>query len=312
MIHVVKRLVPEFKETQEDKFTFRHFTEGITNKLVCITDSVTGISVNVRTYGSYTEYVIDRKQELLVTESCSNVRLYGTFLNGVVYSFIPGRTLKFEDMKDENVFNNVAVAIAKHHKIEPPIVKTPMLFVTLRKWLVNVPNEYVDPKKHAFDADILKDELIFLETHLKNKSDVVLCHNDLLLGNFIKGENSVSLIDYEYSSYNYRAFDFANHFNEWCGFECEWEKFPDEETQRKLISVYFEAFYKKDAKEMKEEIDQLIEDVKWFVLASHYYWGIWALIQGALSYIDFDYTEYAQRRFDRYFYVKNQLLNQQK
>ena len=25
----------------------------------------------------------------------------------------------------------------------------------------------------------------------------------------------VMLIDYEFSSYNYRAFDLANHFNEW-------------------------------------------------------------------------------------------------
>ena len=58
--------------------------------------------------------------------------------------------------------------------------------------------------------------------------DIVLCHNDLLSGNILLcptdgtssrgGGNDVGskavLIDYEYSMYNYRAFDIANHF---CG-----------------------------------------------------------------------------------------------
>lgn len=59
-----------------------------------------------------------------------------------------------------------------------------------------------------------------------------LCHNDLLSGNILRaqspparvcsgGEDAkevkeevvVHLIDYEYAAYNYRAFDFANHFS---------------------------------------------------------------------------------------------------
>ena len=52
-------------------------------------------------------------------------------------------------------------------------------------------------------------------------------------------ENRIILIafldNFEYSSYNYRAFDLANHFNEWCGFDCDWSQFPNEETQRKFI-----------------------------------------------------------------------------
>lgn len=68
--------------------------------------------------------------------------------------------------------------------------------------------------------------------------EVVLCHNDVLSGNVLlhaTNENSqnvnetifqkipqndseadpkVTLIDYEYSCYSYRAFDIANHF---CG-----------------------------------------------------------------------------------------------
>ncbi|ELP87913.1 ethanolamine kinase, putative [Entamoeba invadens IP1] len=308
IIYVVKKLVPNFKDTQPDKFSFRHFTEGITNKLVCITDTTTNFSVNVRTYGSYTEYVIDRKQELLVTEACSTVTLYGTFLNGVVYSYIPGRTLCLGDLIDLKTFKDTAVAIARHHKITPPLVKAPLLFVTLRKWLANVPLEYVDQKKTPYPINVLKDELVFLENKLKDKSDVVLCHNDLLLKNFIKSTDGVSLIDFEYSSYNYRAFDLANHFCEWCGFECNWDSYPNQETQRRFISMYLSAYYKKPAEELIGEIEKILEDVKWFELASHFYWGTWSLIQAALSSIDFDYTVYAYERFNRYFVVKKNLM----
>ena len=51
--------------------------------------------------------------------------------------------------------------------------------------------------------------------------EIVLCHNDLLCGNILLCPSEVPgsvekavLIDYEYSMYNYRAFDIANHF---CG-----------------------------------------------------------------------------------------------
>ena len=41
-------------------------------------------------------------------------------------------------------------------------------------------------------------------------------HNDLLGGNILINDNipEVTIIDYEYAGYNYRAFDFSDHF---CG-----------------------------------------------------------------------------------------------
>lgn len=89
---------------------------------------------------------------------------------------------------------------------------------------------------------------------------LVFCHNDLLSGNILHvpatattnnnpntNNNStstsdattnnttgevpsespqVTLIDFEYGSLNYRAFDIANHFCESAGFECDWRQFP--------------------------------------------------------------------------------------
>ena len=311
LTYILKKLVPEFKNATQSDISFIHFTEGITNKIVCATNMQNNFRVNIRTFGSYTEYLIDRDMELLIMNSVPTVKVYGTFLNGMVYSFIPGRTLSIGDLIDIKTFNQTAISISNHHKLNPPsIKKVPTLFITLRKWISNVPLEYLDPKKKPYDIKVLKEELIFMEENLKNRSDIVLCHNDLLLKNFIKSEKYVEVIDYEYCGYNYRAFDIVNHFNEWCGFEVNWDIFPNEDTQRRFLKIYFENYYDSNKEEINinEKINEMLEDIKWFDLASNYYWGIWALIQAALSTIDFNYNEYANLRFKRYFFIKNRLL----
>ena len=310
VLYVLKKFVPEFKDSTLDDISMIHFSEGITNKIVCVTNKKNNFKVNVRTYGAYTEYIIDRDMELLVMINCPKKKIYGAFLNGLIYSYIEGRTISIGDLIDIKTFNQTALAIAGHHKLNPPIKKVPILFINLRKWVSNVPLEYLDENKKAYDINIVKQELIFMEENLKNRSDLVFCHNDLLLKNFIKNEKSVELIDFEYSGYNYRAFDIANHFNEWCGFDLNWENFPSVDTQRRFLKVYLEAFYdnKKSENDLEKEIDKLIEDIKWFDLASNYYWGTWALIQAALSTIDFNYCEYGRLRFKRYFELKKKLL----
>ena len=51
-----------------------------------------------------------------------------------------------------------------------------------------------------------------------------------------------------------------------------------------------------------------------FSLASHIYWGVWALTQARYSPIDFDYLGYSKMRWNRYYAVKaavtNLVLNQ--
>lgn len=63
------------------------------------------------------------------------------------------------------------------------------------------------------DYEALKRELINLN------NEIVFAHNDLLLANVLynEKENSVTFIDFEYTGYNYQAFDIANHFAEFAG-----------------------------------------------------------------------------------------------
>ena len=48
------------------------------------------------------------------------------------------------------------------------------------------------------------------------QTERVLSHNDLNLGNVLVSKNeSVYLLDFEFSQFNYIGFDIGNFFNEW-------------------------------------------------------------------------------------------------
>ncbi|NXJ73120.1 CHKB kinase, partial [Rostratula benghalensis] len=43
-----------------------------------------------------------------------------------------------------------------------------------------------------------------------------------------------------------------------------------------------------------------------FALASHFFWGLWSILQAKISTIPFGYLDYAQSRFQAYFQHKAQ------
>lgn len=53
----------------------------------------------------------------------------------------------------------------------------------------------------------------------------------------------------------------------------------------------------------------MYKEVNGFSLASHFYWGLWAMIQAMISDIDFNYMEYAVLRFNEYHKRKDQVLS---
>ena len=147
----------------------------------------------------------------------------------------------------------------------------------------------------------LNSELQWLQTKLEAlDSPVVFCHNDLLSGNLVydKVKNRVVFIDYEYGCSSYRGFDIANHFCEYAGFDCEWEKLPSKEYQLDWIRSYLEKM------ESDESPEIVYEEVRLFTLAAHYYWCIWALVQAEVSDIDFPYLTYGIKRIKQYYLSK--------
>jgi ethanolamine kinase len=119
---------------------------------------------------------------------------------------------------------------------------------------------------------------------------------------------TVNFIDYEYATPCPAAFDIANHFAEWGGFDCDMSVLPTRSQRRDFLSTYlhsYNSFRGRDYRE--EELDQLMGEVDRFRGAPGFYWGVWALIQATISQIDFDYAHYADLRLDEYWAWKDSL-----
>lgn len=164
---------------------------------------------------------------------------------------------------------------------------------------------------------------------------VVYAHNDLLSGNVLHVEappsssspapaektyqDRVLLIDYEYGGYNYCGFDVANHFCEHAGFDFDLDRwYPTQATAEAWYRHYLakagiplptRATYSggASAATSSEEDDvtaaflaELVARTNQFALASHCWWGLWAIVQARHSPIDFDFMSYAGLRFGGY------------
>ena len=58
-----------------------------------------------------------------------------------------------------------------------------------------------------------------------------------------------------------------------------------------------------------EEKEKMYIEVNAFSLVSHFYWGLWAMIQSMVSDIDFNYMEYAVLRFNEYYKRRDQVFS---
>ena len=52
--------------------------------------------------------------------------------------------------------------------------------------------------------------------------------------------STMQFIDFEYGSYNYRGYDFANLWNEYAGFEGDYSRYPDNKHQTKFVIKYLQ------------------------------------------------------------------------
>ncbi|CAO3622672.1 unnamed protein product [Mucor hiemalis] len=305
--------------------------DGITNQLVRVTYEPTDFSVLVRAYGKGSEKIIDRKQEVvnIITLSAQNMcpPLYARFKNGLVYGFIKGKVSTVEELGQERTAEWIAKKLAKWHQVTlpqdtnnqhsiKPVLKEQRLWKTMFKWLEQVPEKYENGETQSifetrFDMKKIRTELDYLIGELeKLDSPIVFSHNDLLYGNIIFDEQKeeANFIDYEYGCYAFRGFDIGNHFNEFAGFECEYWRYPTKEFQLKWYDWYLTEA-NNGVKPTDAEKQRLFKEVDGFSLASHYYWGLWAMIQAMVSDIDFNYMEYAVLRFNEYDKRKKEVLS---
>jgi len=111
---------------------------------------------------------------------------------------------------------------------------------------------------------------------------------------------TIQLIDFEYGTMNFVAFDLANHFNEWAGGTDDgvpdYSLLPSKEARKEFVAEYV------NTRGGDMDVDHLLEEVDRFMWANNIYWGLWAVNQAAAEGCnDFDYLLYAENRFNQYY-----------
>ncbi|XP_076899094.1 putative choline kinase 3 [Bidens hawaiensis] len=277
-------------------------------------------AVLVRIYGEGSDIFFDRAKEIQTFELISThghgPRLFGLFPEGRVEEFIHAKTLSASDLRDPEISTLVAAKLKEFHGFNMPGSKTVVLWSTMRKWLIKAGSLCTQEHANEFKLDVIENEIDTLENELsKHHQDVVFCHNDLQYGNIMIDDNTstVTLIDYEYASYNPAGYDIANHFCEWAADYhtdtpqvLDYNKYPSLEERQRFVKAYLSATGNQPS---DTDVDQLIDDVEKYALANHLFWGLWGIISGYVNQIEFDYMEYARQRFGQYWLKKPQVFN---
>ncbi|XP_060625663.1 choline kinase alpha [Anolis sagrei] len=278
--------------------------------------------------------VLESVMFAILAERALGPKLYGIFPQGRLEEFIPSRKLDTEELSLPDISAEIAEKMARFHGMKMPFNKEPKwLFGTMEKYLnqvmrIKFTRESRVRKLNKILSYNLPQELKTLRSLLEaTSSPVVFCHNDCQEGNILLLEGredsekqKLMLIDFEYSSYNYRGFDIGNHFCEWMYdyvyekypfFKANSLKYPSRKQQLHFISSYlaasqsgFENLSSEDKSKIEEE---MLTEVNRFALASHFFWGLWSIIQAKISSIEFGYMDYALARFDAYFDQKKKL-----
>ncbi|XP_074264426.1 putative choline kinase 1 isoform X1 [Silene latifolia] len=275
--------------------------------------------VLVRIYGDGVDIFFNRDDEIRTFECLSHhgqgPRLLGRFPDGRVEEFIHARTLSAEDLRDPEISALIASKMKEFHSLNMPGAKTAVLWSRLRRWLRKAKNLCSETDIKVFGLDRLDDEIQEIEKELTlDDQEIGFCHNDLQYGNIMMDEETkaITLIDYEYSSYNPVAYDLANHFCEMAAnyhsdtpHILDYSKYPDQEERGRFIYAYLSSSGEEPSGSEVEDFLQLVEK---YSLANHLFWGLWGIISAYVNKIDFDYKEYARQRFQQYWLRKRQLL----
>lgn len=218
----------------------------------------------------------------LLSKKSLGPRLYGVFDEGRLEEFLPANSLTCEEIRNYEISRIIAKKLAVVHSLNVPIDKDESwLIERLSEWSDDTRQESIELPDVIYNGDqdwlsktkevssellsidfqqeikFVRDEIFEKSTSLK-----VFSHNDLHQGNILFAEASkrrptlterIVFIDFEYCSYNYRAYDIANHLCEWLfqygtpdfpHYICYEEKFPTRDDQLNFIHHYLSEIHR--------------------------------------------------------------------
>lgn len=196
----------------------------------------------------------------------------------LVTEFVAGEAMSAAQLREPGALAEVARALRTLHACEERlpvafsgfrIVETYAARMADRGAEVPSSYEWAAAAAHRIEAALIGPE-----------HDPVPCHNDLLAANFIRSPQGVRIVDWEYAGMNDRYFDLGN-------FAVNNEL--DEAQEAELLAAYFEA----PASESRLAALRLMR------FMSDFREAMWGAVQSTISDLDFDFTDYCAKHFDR-------------
>jgi thiamine kinase-like enzyme len=273
--------IPQFASAKNPEI--KELTGGITNKNYKIT--LDGESYVLRMGGNETKYLgIDRQVEYDCSRLAAQIGVAPepiAFLapeGYIVARFISGKGLPAEEIGTEENIKKVVESIKAYHSLDffpgsfSPFRVAEEYAKTARSFNVKLPDKmdwYLEKSREIESAMYAREPLTLRP-----------CHNDLLNGNFIDDGNRVRILDWEYAGMGDIFFDLGN-------FAIQHE-FNNEQDEI-LLKAYFGN--PTDSQRAHQKLMKIMSDLRE---------AMWAQVQIGVSQLDFDYSGYGQKYFDRF------------
>ncbi len=256
-------------------------TLGITNRNFRV--DLAGESVVVRLSGRDTDLLgIDRVAERVAAEAAAAAGVAPevvAFLpehGALVTRFVEADPLPPEELERPEVLAEVVRSVKAIHAMAP----IPSTFDPFR-----VVREYREvAAARGVRPPVAYDEALAVADRVRAAFDVapmapVPCHNDLLNANFLVRDGRVVIVDYEYAGMGDPFFDLGN---------LSINNGMSEDAQRMLLELYFGDVT--PARAARLALMRIMSDFRE---------AMWGVAQQAISTLDVDYVEYADRHFTR-------------
>jgi thiamine kinase-like enzyme len=191
----------------------------------------------------------------------------------LVTSFIRGRPIPPEEVRSRQGIRRVAAALRKVHGADA-IPGRFDAFAVVDQYRAEAQRHGVWIPAEFTHAHYAMERI----RRARGLQPQVPCHNDLLNANFLD-DGEVRIVDWEYAGMGDRFFDLANlSVNHDFGLD----------EDRALLAAYFGA-------ERPEDLASL----RLMRLMSDFREAMWGVLQSGISGLDFDFTNYANKHFNR-------------
>jgi len=298
--------------------------------------------VILRLYPNKPNRLVNRAKENAVfnylADSGKGIKIYHCNPKYRIEEFFDGKKITVEELHNKNLMKQIAKALFKYNQdkglfeiISQFDTKTAFSERLLYKWKSILIREFKTyecsltteqsrstlQKLKYLTTSEFEDEYKTLLQEL-SETELVASHCDIHAKNMLRSidNKEVILIDYEYTTVNYRAMDIATLFIE-TAIDNECEEFPFFEYKKKLkwsqeeLEFFVRSYLEYDTKpnnHLETKVSKLLREVRVAEPLVSALWAIWSLI--IADWKNFDETKnwnlkYAELRFDMYQQSKN-------